>query len=78
MREPEKKLEVPIAKYISFISGTKVLQAKVKEFKPKIAVFNGKGIYEIFSGNKEFHLGKQPDKVEGTDTVSGKRITSDL
>ena len=33
-------------------------------------MFNGKGIYEVFSGQKEFVFGKQPDKIEGTDTVS--------
>ena len=51
------------------VSGTNVLIGKIKECKPKIAVFNGKGIYEIFSGKKDFHLGKQPDKIDGTDTV---------
>ena len=27
------------------------------------------GIYEVFSGNKNFHIGKQPDVLEDTDTV---------
>ena len=44
--------------------------AKIKEYNPKIAVFNGKGIYEVFSGQKEFIFGKQPEKIEGTETVS--------
>jgi mismatch-specific thymine-DNA glycosylase len=44
--------------------------AKIKEYNPKIAVFNGKGIYEVFSGQKEFIFGKQPDKITDTDTVS--------
>ena len=52
------------------VCGTKVLIGKIKESKPRIAVFNGKGIYEIFSGKKDFHLGKQPEKIDGTDTVS--------
>ena len=52
------------------LSGAKKLIAKIKEFNPKIAVFNGKGIYEVFSGQKEFVFGKQPYKIEGTDTVS--------
>lgn len=51
------------------VGGTKALVGKIKECKPKIAVFNGKGIYEIFSGKKDFHLGKQPEKIDGTDTV---------
>ncbi len=47
-----------------------MLVEKLKKYKPKIAVFNGKGIYEVFSGNKEFHFGKQPEPISGTDTVS--------
>ena len=43
--------------------------AKIKEFNPKIAVFNGKGIYEVFSGQKEFIFGKQPEKIRDTETV---------
>ena len=42
---------------------------KIKEYNPKIAVFNGKGIYEVFSGEKEFIFGKQPQKIADTDTV---------
>lgn len=50
------------------IDGTQTLINKIKEYKPKIAVFNGKGIYEVFSANKEFHLGKQPEPIDGTNT----------
>ncbi len=49
--------------------GTQVLLGKIKKCRPQIAVFNGKGIYEIFSGNKDFHFGKQPEKIDGTETV---------
>ena len=52
------------------LDGVEELKAKIKEFRPKIAVFNGKGIYEVFSGEKDFYFGKQDRKVEGTDTVS--------
>jgi mismatch-specific thymine-DNA glycosylase len=52
------------------LAGAKKLIAKIKEFNPKIAVFNGKGIYEVFSGQKEFIFGKQPEKIRGTETVS--------
>jgi thymine-DNA glycosylase len=51
------------------ISGSKVLLEKIKKYNPKIAVFNGKGIYEVFSSQKAFPLGKQPEKFEGTETV---------
>ena len=51
------------------VGGTKALVGKIKECKPKIAVFNGKGIYEVFSGQKEFIFGKQPEKIKDTETV---------
>ena len=54
----------------SYLSGAKKLIEKIKEFNPKIAVFNGKGIYEVFSGEKEFIFGKQPEKIGDTDTVA--------
>ncbi|XP_036354537.1 G/T mismatch-specific thymine DNA glycosylase isoform X2 [Octopus sinensis] len=49
--------------------GGKQLLEKLKFYGPKIAVFNGKGIYEIFSGSKNFAFGKQPAKLEGTETT---------
>jgi len=50
--------------------GCSVLTDKLKKYKPKIAVFNGKLIYEVFSGKKDFPFGRQPDFVDGTNTVS--------
>ncbi len=47
---------------------------KIKAFAPRIAVFNGKGIYEVFSNSKDVHFGKQKDVIEGTDTVSNPRL----
>lgn len=32
-------------------------------------MFNGKLIYEVFSGKKDFGFGRQPNLVEGTNTV---------
>lgn len=49
--------------------GAKCLSEKLNKYKPKIAVFNGKGIYEVFLGHKNFAIGKQPEPLEGTDTV---------
>jgi len=52
---------------------------KIQRHKPKIAVFNGKGIYEIFSKTvfgqkkKDFCFGAQPNKIPGTDTVGELR-----
>lgn len=48
--------------------GSQILLEKLKKFRPKIAVFNGKLIYEVFSGKKDFKFGRQPDLVEGTNT----------
>ncbi len=42
---------------------------KIKMYRPKIVAFNGRGIYEVYAGNKHFHYGKQPDLFPGTDTV---------
>lgn len=36
-------------------------------YEPKIAVFNGKSIYEVYSGNKKFMFGRQPEPM-----VNGK------
>ncbi|XP_014671992.1 PREDICTED: uncharacterized protein LOC106812597 [Priapulus caudatus] len=49
--------------------GGEILLEKIKAIKPKIAVFNGKGIYEVFSQNKLECFGKQPKPIEGTNTV---------
>ncbi|XP_061187625.1 uncharacterized protein LOC133195714 [Saccostrea echinata] len=49
--------------------GALILQEKIKKYKPKIAVFNGKGIYEVFVGHKNFAFGKQPEAFSGTETL---------
>nr|XP_023026419.1 pollen-specific leucine-rich repeat extensin-like protein 1 [Leptinotarsa decemlineata] len=48
--------------------GSQILLDKLRKFRPKIAVFNGKLIYEVFSGKKDFNFGRQPDVIEGTNT----------
>ena len=45
-----------------------VMIERMKELKPLVACFNGKGIYEIFSGGK-CTVGVQPKPLPGTDTV---------
>ncbi|CAL4160182.1 unnamed protein product [Meganyctiphanes norvegica] len=47
--------------------GAEILNEKLKFYRPRIAVFNGKGIYEVYSGKKKFMFGKQPEKIDGTD-----------
>ena len=62
--KPEKALLI-----IDLFPGSHALIEKIKLYKPRIVVFNGKGIYEVFSQKKESHFGKQPEQVEGTETV---------
>ncbi|XP_061085830.1 G/T mismatch-specific thymine DNA glycosylase-like [Conger conger] len=55
--------------------GGKTLVEKLKKYKPLIAVFNGKCIYEMFSREifgfkpKKLEFGVQPQKVPDTETV---------
>ena len=56
--------------YVFTLVGGRILLEKLQLYRPKIAVFNGKGIYEVFSGKKEFTFGKQPECIDGTNTVS--------
>lgn len=50
--------------------GSAQLLEKLRRFRPKVAVFNGKLIFEVFSGRKEFTFGRQAECVDGTNTVS--------
>ncbi|KFM81957.1 G/T mismatch-specific thymine DNA glycosylase, partial [Stegodyphus mimosarum] len=43
--------------------GAEILLSKLRKYQPKIAVFNGKMIYEVFSGKKNFDFGRQPDPI---------------
>jgi len=45
-----------------------VMIERMKELRPLVACFNGKGIYEIFNGGK-CTVGIQPEPLPGTDTV---------
>lgn len=47
--------------------GSKIVEEKLKLYKPKIAVFNGKCIYEVFANKTDnFNFGLQPEKVDET------------
>lgn len=50
--------------------GVKIVEEKLKLYKPKIAVFNGKCIYEVFANiraNKDkFYFGLQPERIDDT------------
>ncbi|XP_069486019.1 G/T mismatch-specific thymine DNA glycosylase [Ambystoma mexicanum] len=58
-----------------FREGGRILLHKLQKYKPKIAVFNGKCIYEMFSKEvfgikiKQFDFGLQPHKVPETETL---------
>ncbi|KAI1882157.1 hypothetical protein AGOR_G00247780 [Albula goreensis] len=55
--------------------GGRILVEKVQKYRPLIAVFNGKCIYEIFNKeifgdkSKKLDFGLQPHKIPGTETV---------
>ena len=42
---------------------------RMAQLKPLVLCFNGKGIYEIYSG-KKCSIGIQEEKLPGTETVS--------
>ncbi|KAI4472465.1 hypothetical protein M0802_016797 [Mischocyttarus mexicanus] len=49
--------------------GAKVVEEKMKLFKPKIAIFNGKCIYDVYANitsKSSFHFGLQPELIEDT------------
>lgn len=47
--------------------GAKIVREKLQLFKPRVAVFNGKCIYEVFANKTgNFHLGLQPQRVGET------------
>ncbi|EFN78825.1 G/T mismatch-specific thymine DNA glycosylase [Harpegnathos saltator] len=49
--------------------GAKVVEEKLRLYKPKVAVFNGKCIYEVFaniSSKSIFHFGLQPERIGDT------------
>ena len=48
--------------------GAEVLKEKLVKYQPKIAVFNGKAIYEVYSGQKKFMFGRQPLRIPGCKT----------
>ena len=48
--------------------GAVILKEKLIKYQPKIAVFNGKAIYEVYSGQKKFMFGRQPQRIPGSQT----------
>jgi len=51
------------------MAGCVKLREKIETFKPKIVVFNGKYIFELFSGTRQLSFGLQPGVIaEGVET----------
>ncbi|XP_025989616.2 uncharacterized protein LOC105199434 isoform X2 [Solenopsis invicta] len=49
--------------------GAKIVEEKLRLYKPKIAVFNGKCIYEVFAHittKSKFYFGLQPERIDNT------------
>ena len=51
-----------------------MMTERIKELKPLIVCFNGKGTYENYFGDK-CDWGLQPEPVPGTNTVSKTAMT---
>ncbi|XP_053985998.1 G/T mismatch-specific thymine DNA glycosylase-like isoform X1 [Hylaeus volcanicus] len=52
-------------KHTEIKEGCKIVEEKLKIYKPKIAVFNGKCIYEVFASKTvNFNFGLQPESIE--------------
>ena len=47
------------------VAGVKTLRAKLLRYRPRIACFNGKRIYEVFAGHP-CSLGAQPERLGDT------------
>lgn len=45
------------------LAGADTLRAKLMEYQPGVICFNGKGIYEVFSGRKKVSLGLQDETL---------------
>ncbi|XP_059092383.1 G/T mismatch-specific thymine DNA glycosylase-like [Tigriopus californicus] len=45
-------------------AGAVVLKEKLLKYRPKIAVFNGKSIYQVYSESKKFMFGRQPEPLD--------------
>ncbi|XP_017758192.1 PREDICTED: G/T mismatch-specific thymine DNA glycosylase-like [Eufriesea mexicana] len=54
-------------KNIEIKEGSRIIEEKLKFYKPKIAVFNGKCIYKIFANKVDnFTFGLQPERINET------------
>ena len=62
-------------KKAEIVEGAKILREKLAKYRPKIAVFNGKSIYQTYSGQKKFMFGKQPEPLEGSDGQTWVSVT---
>ena len=47
---------------------SKIMLERMADLKPLVLCFNGKGIYEVYSG-KKCQVGIQDERLPGTDTV---------
>ena len=44
--------------------GARILRGKLERYRPRVVVFNGKAIYEVFAGHKAT-FGRQEERVAG-------------
>lgn len=48
----------------AFVAGREALHRKLRRVRPRVVAFNGKGVYEMFTGRR-CTLGLQPDELYG-------------
>lgn len=46
-------------------AGAAVVRDKLRRYRPRVVCFNGRKIYEVFSGDRKASLGLQPERYEG-------------
>lgn len=46
-------------------AGARELEEKLRRFRPRVVCFNGKRIYEVFSGRRNVKFGLQPETLDG-------------
>jgi TDG/mug DNA glycosylase family protein len=51
---------------IELQAGAEALRVKLLTYRPAVVCFNGKGIYEVFSGRKDIKMGLQTETLEGS------------
>ncbi len=50
---------------LEMLEGASALRQKLLDFRPRVVCFNGKSIYQAFSGRRNVSFGLQPEHLDG-------------